>query len=471
LGRLKRKGSRCLGFKGSSIKILFNLSFEHLATGTLEPWNPRPLPMKKLILCDFDGTISVRDMGYVLVNQFTLGNWEAIDRDFREGKIGSKGAYSQISKILKGDESAILRFVQEHSDIDPSFSIFYRSCREKNIDIKIVSDGLDFYIKKILEIHHLSEIPFYANRTHFRDEGSIDISFPHSEEECGLCGTCKKKLIQMHRKEYDSIFFIGNGLSDRCAAQEADFVFAKDSLYTYCIEQDITCHFFKDFREILDDLKKQIRGIIFDLDGTLIESYEAIYLGLKECLQYFGKEIFPFRDLKKYLKADLEATLSQFFTLEEVLKGIPIMRKKYEEIYLDKTHFLNGAQEVLKALHSEGVILGIASNKLGRFSRGAILHLGVSDYFKSIIGAGDVSRNKPFPDMIHTALKEMNLSPEETIFVGDTLTDIQTGKQAGVDVYALPTGFYTKKELSQEKPRRLLKNLQELVCVVLHSLS
>jgi phosphoglycolate phosphatase len=224
--------------------------------------------------------------------------------------------------------------------------------------------------------------------------------------------------------------------------------------------------FFKYFHEILGDLKKKIHGIIFDLDGTLIESYEAIYLGLKECFQSFGKVIFPFTDLKKFLKPDLETTLSQFFTPGEVLKGIPVMRKKYEEVYLNETHFLDGAEEVLKSLHSNGVILGIASNKLGRFSRGALMHLGVLDYFNSVIGAGDVPRNKPFPDMIQTALKEMHLSPEETIFVGDTLTDIETGKQAGVDVYALPSGFYSKKELSQGKPRRLLNHLQDLVPLV-----
>ena len=427
--------------------------------------------MKQLILCDFDGTISVRDVGYVLVNHFTSGNWEAIDRDFREGKIGSKEAYSRIEKILQGDESTLLRFVQEHSNIDPTFPVFYQYCRDKGMDIKIVSDGLDFYIKKILEIHHLSEIPFYANCFRFEEGERIGISFPHSGEECGLCGTCKKRFVQIHRKEYDSIFFVGNGLSDRCAAQEADFVFAKDSLYTYCIDHDIPCHFFKDFQEILNDLRKQIRGIIFDLDGTLIESYKAIYLGLKECFQYFCKEIFPFRDLKIYLKADLEATLSHFFSPEEVLKAIPIMRKKYEEVYLHKTHFLDGAQEVLRRLRLDGILLGIASNKFGRFSRGALVHLGVSDYFKSVIGAGDVPRNKPFPDMIHAALKEMDLLPEEAIFVGDTLTDIETGKQAGLDVYALPTGFHSKKELAQGKPRRLLRNLQELGRIINHPFS
>ena len=436
----------------------------------LEPLNPgilEPYFMKTLVLCDFDGTISIRDMGYDLLYRFSSGDWEAIDRDFREGKIGSKEAYSRIAKILKGDEKEILGFIQKHSDIDPHFISFYQYCRERDIDVKIISDGLDFYISKILEIHHLSEIPFYANRTIFNKGNRIDLSFPYSNEECGLCGTCKKSLVQIHRKAYDSILFIGNGISDRCAARQADFVFAKDALYTYCIDQDITCHFFENFHDIHADLKKHIRGIIFDLDGTLIEAYEAIYAGLKEALQHFGRKIFPLSDLKNYLKADLETTLEQFLSQEDVLKGIPIMRRKYEEVYLDKTYFLDGAKETLEILHSKGILLGVASNKFGRFSRGVLKHLGVSDLFKSVIGAGDVLRNKPFPDMIHAALEEMGLPPKDVVFVGDTLTDIDTGQQAGVDVYALPTGFHSKMELSQGKPKRILKNLKELMHIPL----
>jgi phosphoglycolate phosphatase len=214
-------------------------------------------------------------------------------------------------------------------------------------------------------------------------------------------------------------------------------------------------------------LKKRIHGIIFDLDGTLIEAYEAIYLGLREAFQQLGREIFPFSDIKKYLKSDLEGTLTQYFSPEEVIKGVPIMRSKYEEVYLDKTHFLDGAKEVLETLHSKGILMAVASNKYGRFSRGALRHLGVSDCFKSVLGAGDVPRNKPFPDMIHAALREMGLPPEDVVFVGDTLTDIDTGKQAGVDVYALPTGFHSKTELLQGKPKRILKNLKELMHIPL----
>jgi 2-hydroxy-3-keto-5-methylthiopentenyl-1-phosphate phosphatase len=424
------------------------------------------MTMKRLILCDFDGTISLQDMSYVLVSQFASKGWEGIDHDFRAGKIGSKEAYSRIVKILQGNKKEILDFIQKHSNIDPHFHSFYQYCRKRHIDVKIVSDGLDFYIKKVLEIHHLSGIPFYANHTSFHKRDGWGVSFPYFNEECGLCGTCKKKLVQFHRGKYDSILFVGNGVSDRCAAREADFVFAKDLLYPYCLDQEITCHFFDNFSDIVHDLKKRIHGIIFDLDGTLIEAYEAIYLGLKEAFQHFGKKMFPFPDLKKYLKVDLEATMNQFFPPEEILEGVPIMRKKYEEVYLEKTRFLDGAREALEILHSKGILLGVASNKLGRFSRGALKHLEVSDYFKSVIGAGDVPRNKPFPDMIHAVLREMGLPPEEVIFVGDTITDIETGKQAGVDAYALPTGFHSKKELSEKKPKRILKNLKELTQIV-----
>ncbi len=419
--------------------------------------------MKRLILCDFDGTISLEDITYLLVRHFCKGHWESIAQEFTAGKITSQEAYHRIAEMLKGEEREVRQFLRHHGKIDPTFSTFYQYCRQKGIDLKILSDGLDFYIKTILEAHQLSEIPFYANECHFLKDGKIKISFLHANEECGLCGTCKKRLVQILRKDYDLILFVGNGFSDRCAAKEADWVFAKGSLYRFCIEKDISCSFFKDFGEILHDFKKRLRGIIFDLDGTLIEAYEAIYLGLQEAFRHFKRESFPFEDLKNYLKPDLESTLRQFFSPEEAMEGIPIMRKRYEEVYLDKTRFLDGAKEVLDSLFSKGILLGVASNKLGRFSRGALAHLGVSHYFKSIVGAGDVPRNKPFPDMIEAVLREMELLPEEAVFVGDTLTDIETGKQAGIDVFALPTGFHSKIELSKGKPKRILNSLKDLL--------
>jgi 2-hydroxy-3-keto-5-methylthiopentenyl-1-phosphate phosphatase len=425
--------------------------------------------MKRLVLCDFDGTVSAEDLGYILLTHFSSGDWETIDRQFSEGKIGSKEPYTQIERILRGDESGLNRFIDQHSGIDPFFLPFYNACRQANIDVKIISDGLDFYIRRVLGIHRLSEVPYYSNQGEFLERQRMAIRFPLANEDCGCCGTCKKNLVQLHRKDYDFIVFIGDGLSDRCAAQEADLVFAKGTLYRHCIDQDIPCNFFNDFGEILDGLRKNIQGVIFDLDGTLIEANEAIYLGMQEAFRSFGRPLFPFRDLNQHLKADLEATLLPFFSKEETDSAIPMFRKRYEEVYFDKTHFLNGAKEVLETLYHKGIALALASNKFGRFSRGALTHLGVAGYFKSILGAGDGLRNKPYPDMIHASLKAMDLPPETVVFVGDSLQDIETGRQAGIDVYALPTGVHTKKELSQGRPRSILRHLDELIPLVANS--
>ncbi|MCX8116534.1 MAG: HAD family hydrolase [Desulfobacterota bacterium] len=422
--------------------------------------------MRRLILCDFDGTVSLHDLGYLLLSRFSLGNWEAIDRDYGEGKIGSREAYSQIALLLKAEESEVLPFVRSHSQIDPSFEPFARYCKESGIDLKIVSDGLDIYIRTVLEIHGLSDIPFYANEAKFGRDGTIELSFPHGNDACGRCGLCKRKIVQAHRGEYDRIYYVGNGLSDRCGARESDLVFAKDDLYFFCIEADLPCHAFDRFRDIHNDLTKKIRGVLFDLDGTLIEAYGAIYLGLQEVFQQAGRRIFPYEELGRYLKADLESTLHQFFSPEETQRWIPVMRKKYEEVYLEHTHFLDGAEETVSSLYERGLRLGVASNKFGRFSRAALQHLGVSQCFRSVLGAGDVPRNKPFPDMIHAVLRELELKPEEGIFVGDTLTDIEAGKAAGIDVYALPTGFHTKQELSRRRPKRILRHLRELIELV-----
>jgi 2,3-diketo-5-methylthio-1-phosphopentane phosphatase/HAD superfamily hydrolase (TIGR01509 family) len=405
-------------------------------------------------------------MGYELLNRFSLGDWESVDREFCEGKIGSKEAYSRIENLFQGSEKEILDFVRTHSDIDPTFPEFYRTCKKSGIDVKIVSDGFDVYIRPILDLHGLSEIPFYSNVTTWGPGRHKTFSFPHGDEACGLCGTCKKRLVQTHRPQYESILYIGNGISDRCGAKEADFVFAKDSLYAYCIDQDISCHFFQSFQEILKDLKKRIRGIIFDLDGTLVEAYEAIYLGLRDAFQRFGKDIFPYLDLGHHLKGDLETTLRPFFNPEEAQEAIPVIRKKYEEVYLEKSHLLNGAAQVLENLYSQNISLAVASNKFGRFARGTLNHLGVAHFFRSIVGAGDVLRNKPFPDMIQAILRELNLTASDVVFVGDTLVDIETGQQAGVDVYALPTGFHSKKELSAGQPKRILKSLADLVKLI-----
>jgi HAD superfamily hydrolase (TIGR01509 family) len=214
---------------------------------------------------------------------------------------------------------------------------------------------------------------------------------------------------------------------------------------------------------------KKICGVIFDLDGTLIEADEAIYLGLQEAFRSFQRPIFPFQNLRQHLRADLESTLAPFFSGDELGKAISVMRKRYEEVYLGKTRFLDGAKEAIETLYQGGISLAVASNKFGRFSRGALAHLGMESYFTAVFGAGDGLRNKPYPDMIQASLEAMALPPEAVVFVGDSLVDIEAGKRAGVDVYVLSTGVHSKEELALGRPKGVLRNLGDVPVLVKNS--
>ena len=228
-------------------------------------------------------------------------------------------------------------------------------------------------------------------------EDTKPFPIPIGMKSVASVGRARRDWFRPIDRSMSTILYVGNGLSDRCGAKEADFVFAKDSLYAYCIDEDIPCHFFHSFQEILNDLKKRIRGIIFDLDGTLVEAYEAIYLGLRDAFQRFGKEIFPYADLRHHLKADLETTLSPFFSPEEVQQAIPVMRKKYEEIYLEKSHLLDGAGQVLKNLYSQNISLGCSFQQVWPFCPWNVRPSGCGTLFRSIVGVRRCSKKQTLP--------------------------------------------------------------------------
>jgi 2-hydroxy-3-keto-5-methylthiopentenyl-1-phosphate phosphatase len=205
---------------------------------------------KTLIVCDFDGTICAVDMGNMILNRFTNESWQDIDDSFVKGEIGSRVAYAGISKLLKGSRQEMLDYVTRHGRLDKGFPDFYRYCRSRGIDIRIVSDGLDFYISAIMKSHGLSEIEYYSNSAAFTADGGMHISFPHAREVCGKCGTCKRFVLESYRSSYKRIIYVGNGLSDVCPSGDADLVFAKDILWEKCLERGSTCIRYENFHDV-----------------------------------------------------------------------------------------------------------------------------------------------------------------------------------------------------------------------------
>jgi 2,3-diketo-5-methylthio-1-phosphopentane phosphatase len=215
---------------------------------------------KTLILCDFDGTASPKDVGNELLARFAGRGWKEVDRDYCTGKIGSRAAYTQIAPLLRGTRAQMLQYVLEVATLDAQFAVFYRLCRQNGIDVKIVSDGLDFYIEALLAKHGLMQMEYHANSVIFRGDGRVSFEFPGASEDCGRCGNCKRTILRRCRPAYERIIYIGDSYSDICPAGDADMVFAKTILYAKHSNNGNHCIYFEYFDDVIKSLQNQ--GIV-----------------------------------------------------------------------------------------------------------------------------------------------------------------------------------------------------------------
>ncbi len=186
---------------------------------------------KALVLTDFDGTICTVDMGSSVLSHFSKKSWDDIDREYVRGALGSREAYAAIAPSIAATSDAVCKFVLKKGKIDSHFVRFCQLAKKKGMDVKIVSDGLDFYIRTLLAKYDLADLDFYSNALTFSNGQGVAIEFPHMNALCGRCGTCKNKILHEHRLIYEQIIYVGDGHSDVCPSRFADLVFAKDVLW------------------------------------------------------------------------------------------------------------------------------------------------------------------------------------------------------------------------------------------------
>jgi 2,3-diketo-5-methylthio-1-phosphopentane phosphatase len=212
---------------------------------------------KALVISDFDGTICTVDMGNNVLGHFTKKSWDEIDREYIRGSIGSRAAYVRIAPLIAATPESVRKFVLKKVKIDPFFAKFYHLAKSKGIDLIIASDGLDFYIRTILEKYDLDDIEFYSNALDFYGQNSVAIEFPRMNALCGRCGTCKNKVLNDHRLMYEQVIYIGDGHSDICPSRFADLVFAKDVLLETCRKEGSASYLpFRNFGDVHRYLKE-----------------------------------------------------------------------------------------------------------------------------------------------------------------------------------------------------------------------
>lgn len=204
-----------------------------------------------IFLCDFDGTISLKDVTDTLIEQFGQPGCDELEAQWLAGDIGSQTCMRGQIALLDMSQAELDDCLQTVK-IDSAFGEFLEKLAAHNIPVQIVSDGLDYAIATILKHNHLPEVPILANHLVNTGERSWRLEFPYANTMCKKrSGNCKCVQAAQLYNRYDQIFYVGDSTSDYCVSHNIDWVFAKDKLIKYCEEERIGHYPIAGFSDIV----------------------------------------------------------------------------------------------------------------------------------------------------------------------------------------------------------------------------
>jgi len=184
-----------------------------------------------------------------------------------------------------------------------------------------------------------------------------------------------------------------------------------------------------------------MRALLFDLDGTLIDSAEDISLSLKLTLEEVGMlEKMP-ADVRRLVGGGVKALLEKVLGEDFREEYVAIFRKHYKNNPVVHTQPYEGIPEVLCKLKSEGLKLAVVTNKLEELSIEILKRLDLLEYFDIVVGGDTFEEKKPSPVPVIRTLNFLGVKPEEALMVGDTETDILAGRSAGTRTALAQWGY------------------------------
>jgi len=217
------------------------------------------------VFVDFDGTITLEDVGEAIFKKF--GETEKVKRiieDLLSDKISSRQCWDELCDSVDNINKAELDEFIDLIDVDPTFIPFVKFCSENKIDLVVLSDGFDYYIDRLFNKAGLTGLKYYSNKLFVDEKGILKAEYPYFDVDSPTSANCKKNHIINHSSDDEYTVYIGDGNSDKDAAQYCDFIFAKDGLARFCSMERISFYPFRDFNEVQNKLtelmlKKNLR--------------------------------------------------------------------------------------------------------------------------------------------------------------------------------------------------------------------
>ena len=202
--------------------------------------------------------------------------------------------------------------------------------------------------------------------------------------------------------------------------------------------------------------------ILFDLDGTLIDSTDAIVECFNHSFEFYSYDKPNSEDVKKLIGYPLDIMYANLGVKEdEIWNFVATYKECYRKISTQKTTLLSGAKEAV-ALASEFASLGVVTTKTGKYSKVLMEYFGLMNYFDVLIGRENVTNPKPHEEPILKALESFDSLDNDIWMIGDTRLDLLSAKNAGVNSIAVLSG-YDREDTLKEHTEFIFKDIYEAI--------
>ncbi len=207
------------------------------------------------------------------------------------------------------------------------------------------------------------------------------------------------------------------------------------------------------------------KAIVFDWDGTLMDSVGKIVETMQSSAKYMGLPIPNYAQAKDVIGISLLPALQKLFNIDDEKAAMDLLLT-YKEHFKDHTQvsspLFSGAIELLGKLKQQGYILAVATGKARQGLDHNLQHSNTQHFF-SVSRTADDAQSKPSPDMLQQILAELNLSVDQVLMVGDTTYDMAMAEAINMDRIGVSFGVHNVDALQKHKPLAVIDTLDELL--------
>jgi pyrophosphatase PpaX len=208
-------------------------------------------------------------------------------------------------------------------------------------------------------------------------------------------------------------------------------------------------------------------ALLFDLDGTLVDSIELILSASRYAFEGFSGQAPTDDQWRAGIGRPLVAMFRQYASEEAEVERLVGRYREYQLANHDRLlHAYDGVVNVLRSLHDAGHPMALVTSKADWLAKRALVLVGIDDLFPVVVGCDSCTRHKPHPEPVERALDALGVSPAEALFVGDSSHDVEAGRAAGVYTVGVTWGAFTHEEMEASGADVVIDRIESLPGIV-----